>query len=92
MVLGIIALSAFALLPLEAHSGKLEWSRDVKKAFKILYRSGLSPSAAVDRIESELDGEHIKLLVDFVRASKRGVIAHGEPGMTARKKSASGDE
>jgi UDP-N-acetylglucosamine acyltransferase len=47
----------------------------LKKAYMILYRSGLNVTQALERIESELPraGE-IATLVDFIRDSARGII------------------
>lgn len=51
-----------------------EVQQSLKKAFKILFRSGLSTPNAVDRIEAELsDHEEVTHLVEFMRASQRGV-------------------
>lgn len=53
------------------------FSRDdmtaLKKAYRILYRSGEKLSAALTRIETELDSPHTRHLVEFVRRSKRGI-------------------
>ena len=45
----------------------------LKKAYQILYRSGLHLESALERIETELSGEHSRHLVEFIRASKRGI-------------------
>jgi len=45
----------------------------LKQAYKILYRSGLKLEEALTRIERELDTAQTKHLVEFVRASKRGI-------------------
>jgi UDP-N-acetylglucosamine acyltransferase len=45
----------------------------LKAAYKILYRSGLKLEDALKRIESELNTEHTRHLVAFVRGSKRGI-------------------
>ena len=57
----------------------------LKRAFKLLYRSELNVSQALERMESELDGEPVRELVEFVRASKRGIL----PG-TDRRDAAAG--
>jgi UDP-N-acetylglucosamine acyltransferase len=47
----------------------------LSQAIKILVRSGLNTSQALDRIEAELAGcDEVAYLVGFVRASERGVI------------------
>jgi UDP-N-acetylglucosamine acyltransferase len=45
----------------------------LKKAYQILYRSGLKLEAALGRIEAEVPTEHTVHLVRFIRASKRGI-------------------
>jgi UDP-N-acetylglucosamine acyltransferase len=45
----------------------------LKKAYKLLYRSGLKLEEALLRIESELAGEHVGHLVKFIRESNRGI-------------------
>jgi UDP-N-acetylglucosamine acyltransferase len=45
----------------------------LKKAYRYLFRSALSLEAALEKIEQELEGEHVRKLVDFVRSSKRGI-------------------
>ena len=45
----------------------------IKKAYRVLYRSGLALAAALEKIESELADENTLHLVRFVRSSKRGI-------------------
>jgi UDP-N-acetylglucosamine acyltransferase len=46
---------------------------DLKKAYALLYRSGLKLDEALTRIESEIPTEHTLHLVRFIRGSKRGI-------------------
>ena len=48
----------------------------LKKAYFLLFRSGLEVEEALRRIEGEVASEHTKHLVEFVRASKRGICRH----------------
>lgn len=50
-----------------------EQMRELKRAYKLLYRSGLKLEEALRRIEAECPGEHARHLVAFIRASKRGI-------------------
>jgi UDP-N-acetylglucosamine acyltransferase len=50
-----------------------EQVRELKRAYKLLYRSGLKLEEALRRIEAECPGEHARHLVAFVRSSKRGI-------------------
>lgn len=45
----------------------------LKKAYQLLYRSRLKLEDALERIETELDNEHTRHLVRFIRSSKRGI-------------------
>ena len=56
--------------------------RQVKAAFRILYRSGLSPGAALGRIKTEL-GDHplVARLVSFIEASRRGIVPAAADGL-----------
>jgi UDP-N-acetylglucosamine acyltransferase len=45
----------------------------LKSAYRILYRSGIKLEEALGRIEAELDTEHTRHLVKFIRNSKRGI-------------------
>lgn len=45
----------------------------LKRAMKTLYHSDLNVTQALERIEGELEGECVRELVEFIRASKRGI-------------------
>jgi len=46
---------------------------NLKKAYRLLYRSGLQQEEALARIEAEVPGNEAKELVVFIRSSKRGI-------------------
>jgi UDP-N-acetylglucosamine acyltransferase len=47
----------------------------IKAAFKLLYRSGLTTTEALARIEAEIPAvPQVAHLVQFVRASERGIL------------------
>jgi UDP-N-acetylglucosamine acyltransferase len=53
-----------------------EGRRRVKAAFRLLYRSGLGPGAAVARIKAELgDDPLVARLLEFVEGSRLGIVA-----------------
>ncbi len=58
--------------------------RAIKEAFKLLFRSGLRLQEAMARVETEFDTtDDVRRMLDFIRASKRGVgsgrgVAAGE--------------
>jgi len=45
----------------------------LKKAYRLLYRSGLKLAEALRRIESEVASDAARHLVEFIRASERGI-------------------
>jgi UDP-N-acetylglucosamine acyltransferase len=45
----------------------------LKRAYRLLYRSGLKQHEALQRIEAECDSEHARHLVAFVRSSATGI-------------------
>lgn len=68
-------LGGLNLVGLKRHGFPLEVRRALAKAFKLVYRSGLRMSEALDQIEAEVDlNPHVKHWVDFCRNSKRGLI------------------
>jgi acyl-[acyl carrier protein]--UDP-N-acetylglucosamine O-acyltransferase len=48
----------------------------LKRAFRILYRSGLALSRALERIEAEVDNLLAAELVEFIAGSKRGIAGY----------------
>jgi UDP-N-acetylglucosamine acyltransferase len=47
---------------------------NIQRAFKILYRSGLAPASALERIRSEVEpSAEIDRLCEFIASSKRGI-------------------
>jgi UDP-N-acetylglucosamine acyltransferase len=56
--------------------------RALRDAHRLLYRSGLSPAAALDRMRRELEATpQVKELIAFVETAKRGIL--GPPGSGA---------
>jgi UDP-N-acetylglucosamine acyltransferase len=47
---------------------------EIKQAYKFLYRSGLNVSQAIEEIKKTLHSLEVKHLVNFIEASKRGII------------------
>jgi UDP-N-acetylglucosamine acyltransferase len=53
---------------------------DLRRAYRLLYRSGLNTSQALQRLrEAGLAGDEVRRLIAFVEASKRGICAGGRP-------------
>ncbi len=52
----------------------LETRTEIKHAFKILYRSGLNVTNAIEQIKKECKSPEAKHFVEFIEKSKRGII------------------
>lgn len=68
-----------------------ETRSEIKRAYKLLYRSGLNVSQALDEIKKSCTSHEVKHLVDFIEASKRGIVDGGaesgdDDSLLARKK------
>lgn len=47
---------------------------EIKEAYKLLYRSGLNVSQAVEKIRNSLKSPEVTHMVEFIEASKRGIL------------------
>jgi UDP-N-acetylglucosamine acyltransferase len=45
----------------------------IRRAYRILFRSGLPLRAALAKVDAEVEGRHVRHMVEFIRVSKRGV-------------------
>ena len=69
-----------------------EGRRQVRAAFRILYRSGLAPATAVARLRAELGGHPlVARLADFIEDSKRGIVPALEETDAASQDAESGE-
>ncbi len=74
-------LGGLNMIGLKRHGFSIDTRRALTKAFKLVYRSGLRLSAALEIIEDEVEmNEHVGHWVEFCRSSKRGLI--GLQGIT----------
>ncbi|MHC4777713.1 MAG: acyl-ACP--UDP-N-acetylglucosamine O-acyltransferase [Planctomycetota bacterium] len=80
------AVSGINAVGLRRASFDTKTRSNIKDAYKILYRSDLLITEAVERIEKEGVGPEVKELVDFVKASKKGIIFH-QKAVDARDRS-----
>src|SRR5581483_6172409 len=72
------------LVGLKRNGFPYEVRKDLTRAFKLIYRSGLRLSEALERIGKEVDQNlYIKHLLQFCRASRRGLI--GLQGVTTQQ-------
>jgi len=68
-----VAATGLNLVGLRRAGFTREQVATLKKAYQILYRSKLQLEDALRRIETELDDDHARHLVQFIRSSKRGI-------------------
>lgn len=68
-----VAAKGLNLVGLKRAGFTREQVQALKSAYRLLYRSGLKLDDALQRIETEVDTEHTRHLVAFIRSSKRGI-------------------
>jgi UDP-N-acetylglucosamine acyltransferase len=49
---------------------------ELKRAFKVLYKSGLLIPEALIKLQTEFDNAFVKEMCDFIQASQRGICRH----------------
>jgi len=53
----------------------------IKKAFRIIFKSGIGLTRALEKIEDEMEvSEDIRRMIDFIRSSKRGIASGRRSG------------
>ncbi len=67
------AVKGLNVIGLKRAGFRLSDIAELKKAYRILFRSGLKLEDALRRIEVECPTEHARLLVEFIRRSERGI-------------------
>ena len=72
-----VAAHGLNIVGLKRAGFSLEEIKRLKAAYRLLYRAGVPREEALRRIEAELPSEHTRHLVEFVRASKRGICGAG---------------
>ena len=78
------------LIGLKRHSFPLSVRKELSKAFKITYRSGLHLEEALKRIELEVEPiPEVRHWLDFCRTSRRGLL--GLQGVTQEKEEPASD-
>jgi len=70
---GRAALYGLNVVGLERRGFSKEEIGTLKKAYRILFRSSLPLQASLEQIEEQLEGEHVRELVAFIRSSERGI-------------------
>ena len=67
------------LVGLKRAGFSLEEVKQLKAAYKLLYRSGLKLDNALERIGAEVPSCYTQHLIEFVRRSKRGICRESNP-------------
>ena len=67
------AVKGLNVIGLKRAGFRLSDIAELKKAYRILFRSGLKLEDALRRIEVECPTEHTRRLVEFIRRSERGI-------------------
>ena len=64
--------------------------REIREAYKLLYRSGLTVPKAMEKIRDQFHSEEIQHLTRFIEGSRRGIVPgarEGEGFFLSRKNS-----
>jgi UDP-N-acetylglucosamine acyltransferase len=48
----------------------------IKRAYRLLYKSGLTPSEALERLKTQDPNPDVVQIIDFIQDSKRGLVSH----------------
>lgn len=56
----------------------------IKKAFRLLYKSSLNVKQAVVRLQSQANSKEIKHLINFIQHSERGICSYKTPSIRER--------
>ena len=67
------ALYGLNVVGLERRGFSKEEIADLKRAYRTIFRSSLALESSLKIVEEELQGEYIRELVSFIRASERGI-------------------
>lgn len=73
-----VAAKGLNLVGLKRAGFSAQQIRDLKNAYRLLYRSGLKQEDALRQMEAESPSEDVQYLVNFVRRSKRGICSESK--------------
>lgn len=69
-----LAVHGLNMVGLKRRGIAADRARLLKKAYRIVYREGLSTSRALEKLETELEkSEEIRHIIDFIRTTTRGI-------------------
>lgn len=69
-----VKLYGINIVGLKRHGFTEEQITNLKKAYRILFRSGLPLKSALDKVAREVSGSaEVEAMVEFIRASRRGI-------------------
>lgn len=66
------------LVGLKRAGFSLSQIRQLKSAYRLLFRAGLKLEDALDRIHADVSTEQTEHLIEFIRSSKRGICREGK--------------
>jgi UDP-N-acetylglucosamine acyltransferase len=66
-------VTGYNIVGLKRGGFELKARSAIKEAYRILYRSGLNLTHALDEIEKTDPPKEVKHLIEFIRSSKRGI-------------------
>jgi UDP-N-acetylglucosamine acyltransferase len=75
-----VAAKGLNMVGLKRAGFSTEEIRELKAAYRLLYRSGLKQEDAVKQMEAQSGSEHTRYLARFIRESKRGICRESRRG------------
>jgi UDP-N-acetylglucosamine acyltransferase len=68
------------IVGLQRHGFSEEQIKNLRAAYKTLYRSKMNIGQAMETLKADGLDEHVRHLIDFVEGSKRGIVSAGNSG------------
>ncbi|MBN2096877.1 MAG: acyl-ACP--UDP-N-acetylglucosamine O-acyltransferase [Candidatus Omnitrophica bacterium] len=84
LVKGDSAVWAVNSVGLRRANVSIQARREIKQAFRLLYKSGLNVQQALSELQNKTDSAEIKYLINFIEHSQRGICAYKSPSLRER--------
>ena len=75
-VRGPSSIRSINLIGLRRAGFKRDVIKEIKEAFKLIYKSDLNTKQAIEKIVERKPGKEVKYLVEFIKNSKRGICRY----------------
>jgi len=76
LVRGPSAIRGVNLVGMRRSGMPIDSVKEIKQAYKLIFLSGLSQEAAMERIKETLNSDEVNILVKFIEGSRRGICKY----------------